>query len=141
MASNNNIQAFKGSWDYIDGDNLDEILKAIGLNKVIRTLAKTVKPRLVIEEKNGKWTFKNESKIKTSSFEFTPDVEFEDSLPNGDKMTATVHFDQNGKWIQNIRYQNGAQMLVQRWINDKDQLENAMECGNLKANQVYKRVS
>ncbi len=70
----------------ISGDNFDGILKELGVNKVIRTIAKTVKPRLTINEKNGKWLFKSESTFKTTSFEFTPGVEFDDVSPTGDQL-------------------------------------------------------
>lgn len=30
---------------------------------------------------------------------------------------------ENGKWIQKVRFEHGKEMLVERWINDQDQLE------------------
>ncbi len=33
-----------------------------------------------------------------------------------------IYFE-NGKWIQRVRYKNGKEMFVERWINDQDQLE------------------
>ncbi len=30
---------------------------------------------------------------------------------------------ENGKWIQRVRYKNGKEAFVERWINDQDQLE------------------
>lgn len=32
-----------------------------------------------------------------------------------------IYFE-NGKWIQTVRYKNGKEMFVERWINDQDQL-------------------
>ncbi len=29
---------------------------------------------------------------------------------------------ENGKWIQRVRFANGKEMFVERWINDQDQL-------------------
>ncbi len=29
---------------------------------------------------------------------------------------------ENGKWIQRVRFENGKEMFVERWINDQDQL-------------------
>ncbi len=75
----------------ISGDNFDGILKELGVNKVIRTIAKTVKPRLTINEKNGKWLFKSESTFKTTSFEFTPGVEFDDLSPTGDQLKVRTN--------------------------------------------------
>jgi len=30
---------------------------------------------------------------------------------------------ENGKWIQRVRFENGKEMFVERWVNDQDQLE------------------
>ena len=30
---------------------------------------------------------------------------------------------ENGKWIQRVRYEDGKEAFVERWINDQDQLE------------------
>ncbi len=30
---------------------------------------------------------------------------------------------ENGKWMQTVRYKDGKQMFVERWVNDQDQLE------------------
>jgi len=59
---------------------------------VIRTIVKSVKPRVTINEKNGKWLFKSESTFKTTSFEFTPGVEFDDESPIGDKLKVRTNF-------------------------------------------------
>jgi hypothetical protein len=72
----------------VSGENFDKILKELGVNKVFRTIAKNVKPRLIINEKNGKWLFKSESTFKTTSYEFTPGVQFEDITPDGQKINV-----------------------------------------------------
>jgi len=53
---------------------------------VIRTIVKSVKPRVTINEKNGKWLFKSETTFKSRSYEFTPGVEFDDESPTGDQL-------------------------------------------------------
>ncbi|CAF4245635.1 unnamed protein product, partial [Adineta steineri] len=47
MANNSNAEAFKGTWDYVDGENNDEYLKEIGVGMMGRVAAKGLKPRLV----------------------------------------------------------------------------------------------
>ncbi len=49
-------------------------------------MAKNVKPRLIIDEKNGKWSFKSESTFRTMSYEFVPDVEFDNTAPDGQQI-------------------------------------------------------
>ncbi|CAF1363222.1 unnamed protein product, partial [Didymodactylos carnosus] len=122
MATNNNIERLKGTWDYINEENFDELLKELGVNQEIRTIAKTFKPRVTINEKDGKWSLKSENTFKTTTVQFTPGIEFEDVSPDGHQITMIIQFE-NGKWIQRVRYKNGKEMFVERWINDQDQLE------------------
>jgi hypothetical protein len=43
-----------------------------------------VKPKLVIGECGGKWSLKSESTLKTQSYEFTPDTEFDETRLDGE---------------------------------------------------------
>jgi hypothetical protein len=58
-------------------------MKEIGVSMIKRMTAKTLKPRLVISENNGKWTLRTESHIKTLSYDFVPGVEFDETTPDG----------------------------------------------------------
>ncbi|CAF0895005.1 unnamed protein product [Adineta steineri] len=142
MANNNtDIEALKGTWNYVSNENFDAFLKEMGINKVLRTLAKTIKPRVVIAEKDGKWSFRSETTLKTTAIEFIPGVEFTDVSHDGEPYTSTVRFE-NGKWIQTNHYsKSGKQISVQRWVDNQDQLQVTMECGNVKATELYKRAS
>jgi hypothetical protein len=42
-----------------------------------------VKPKLIITQNGDQWTLKTESTLKTSSYDFTPDVEFDDTRLDG----------------------------------------------------------
>ncbi len=72
----------------VSGENFEEILKEMGVNVVLRKIAKTIKPRLIIDETNGKWSFTSASTFKTMSFQFTPGIEFEDVTPDGQQITV-----------------------------------------------------
>jgi hypothetical protein len=72
----------------ISAENFEGILKELGVNKLLRTMVKNVKPHVTISEKNGKWLFKSETTFRTTSYEFTPDVQFEDVAPDGQQMTV-----------------------------------------------------
>ncbi len=106
MATNDDIEGLKGTWDYvcylfiylfkiingllfqINGENFDELLKELGVNQEIRTIAKTVKPRVTINEKDRKWSLKSENTFKTTTVHFTPGIEFEDISPDGQQITV-----------------------------------------------------
>jgi hypothetical protein len=63
-------------------------LKEIEVNQEIRTIAKTVQPRVTIDEKDGKWSLKSEKTYKTTTVQFTPGVEFEEVSPDGKHITV-----------------------------------------------------
>jgi hypothetical protein len=48
-----------------------------------------VKPKLVIDEQNGKWSLKSESTLKTASYEFTPDAEFDETRLDGENVKVS----------------------------------------------------
>jgi hypothetical protein len=48
-----------------------------------RMMAKQVKPRLVITEKDGKWTLRAETILRAITTEFIPGVEYEETTPDG----------------------------------------------------------
>ena len=58
-------------------------MKELGVGMMMRMAAKGVKPRLVISESGGKWTVRSESSLKTTSYEFTPGVEFNETTADG----------------------------------------------------------
>ncbi len=73
-------------------ENMDEFMKEIGVGMVMRMAAKSVKPRLVISENSGKWTLRSETKLKTTSLEFTPGVEFDDTTADGREVKVYYPF-------------------------------------------------
>jgi hypothetical protein len=46
-------------------------------------MAKSLKPRLVITENNGKWTLCTETSLRRTTIEFTPGFEYEETTPDG----------------------------------------------------------
>ncbi|CAF0838768.1 unnamed protein product [Adineta ricciae] len=129
----------KGTWDYVDGENFDEYMKELGVGMATRLAAKGVKPRLVISENGGKWTVRSESSIKTTSYEFTPGVEFNETTPDGREVKSTISFEGN-KWVHTSVDKNGKKSVVTRYVDDKGQQMIDMECGSVKARRWYKRA-
>ncbi|CAF1212134.1 unnamed protein product [Adineta ricciae] len=134
------IQALKGTWDYVDSENFDEFMKELGVGWAIRMAAKGVKPRLVISENDGKWNIKSESTFKTVAYDFTPDVEFNETTPDGREVTTVIHF-HGDKWVNVSIDKNGKKSVITRYVDDKGQQMIDMECGSVKARRWYKRAS
>ncbi|CAF3207058.1 unnamed protein product, partial [Rotaria sp. Silwood2] len=121
MTMSNNIERLKGTWDYVNGDNNDEYLKELGVGMMERMMAKGLKPQLIISEKDGKWTLCTKTIFKTITLEFTPDVEYEETTPDGRQIKGIVRFE-DGKWIQKMRNQTNKESMITRWVDTNDQL-------------------
>jgi hypothetical protein len=66
-------------------------MKEIGVGMAARMMAKGMKPRLVIGENGSKWTLRSENTLKKISIEFTPDVEFEETTPDGREVKVYLY--------------------------------------------------
>ena len=64
-------------------------MKELGVGMMMRMAAKGVKPRLVIAENGDKWTIRSESTFKTVGYDFTPDVEFNETTPDGRELVVS----------------------------------------------------
>lgn len=58
-------------------------MKEMGVGMAMRMMAKNIKPRIVISEKDGQWTLRSENAMKKMSLEFTPNVELDEITPDG----------------------------------------------------------
>lgn len=65
-------------------------MKEIGVGMAKRMMAKGVKPRLTITENNGKWSIRSESSLKTTSVDFTPGVEFNETAADGRDVQVSI---------------------------------------------------
>ncbi|CAF0937830.1 unnamed protein product [Rotaria sordida] len=134
------VEALKGTWEYVDGENFDDYMKELGVGMATRLAAKGIKPRLIISDNGGKWNLRAESTLKTTSYDFTPGVEFDETTPDGREVKSTINFE-GDKWVHTTTDKNGKRSVVQRYIDDKGQQMIDMECGSVKARRWYKRSS
>ncbi|CAF4587910.1 unnamed protein product, partial [Rotaria sp. Silwood2] len=123
----------------VDGEHFDDYMKELGVGLSTRMAAKGVKPRLTISENGGKWTVRSESSLKTTTYDFTPGVEFDETTADGRVVKSTINFEGN-KWVHTSIDKNGKKSVVTRYVDDKDQQMIDMECGSVKARRWYKRV-
>ncbi|CAF1476175.1 unnamed protein product [Rotaria sp. Silwood1] len=134
------VEALKGHWDYVDGENFDDYMKELGVGFATRMTAKGIKPRLTISENGGKWTFRSESTLKTTTYDFTPGVEFNETTPDGREVKSTINFE-GDKWVHTSIDKDGKKSVVTRYVDEKGQHMIDMECNSVKARRWYKRAS
>jgi len=139
MAATSEIQKLKGTWEYVDGEKFDDYMKEIGVGFALRQSAKLVKPKLVISEKAGRWSFKSESTLKSASYEFTPGVEFDETRLDGESVKSTIRFEDD-KWVHTMRDKSGKESTIKRWVDSHDQQQIEMKAGDVTARRWYKRA-
>ena len=111
-------------------------MKELGVGMVMRMAAKGLKPRLIISENGDKWTVRSESSVKTTSYEFTPGVTFDETTPDGrevkvsllatktprrfSSLQSTINFEGN-KWVHTSIDKSGKTSVVTRYIDNQGQ--------------------
>jgi fatty acid-binding protein 3, muscle and heart len=73
---------FIGTWNLESSENLEEVMKELGMNILFRKAAKFVKPNTIIEVKGDIWTVKSLSTFKNMINSFKLEEEF----PDGNKL-------------------------------------------------------
>ncbi|CAF3847615.1 unnamed protein product [Adineta steineri] len=139
MTHGKSVEALKGTWDYVGDENMDAFMKKIGVGMAMRLIVKGIKPRVVISENDGKWTLRSENAVKTISFEFTPNVESDETTPDGREVKTIVQF-KGDKWEQTTRDKHGKEWVSTRYVDDQGQQQFDMKCGEIKARRWFKRV-
>jgi hypothetical protein len=70
---------------------MDAFMKEIGVGMAVRMMAKGMKPRIVISENGGKWSLRSDNSLKKISIEFIPDVEFDETTPDGREVKVYLY--------------------------------------------------
>ncbi|CAF3685304.1 unnamed protein product [Rotaria sp. Silwood1] len=118
---------------------MDAFMKEIGVGTAMRMMAKGIKPRIVISEDRGKWMLRSENTLKKISLEFTPNVEFDETTPDGREVKTIVRF-KDGAWEHTTRDKHGKEWIATRYVNDEGQQQIDMKCGSVTAHRWFKRV-
>lgn len=75
--------SFVGKYQLESSENFDEFLKELGVNFILRNLAKTSKPTIEITLDGDTYTIKTITTLKTSVITFKIGEEFEESRMDG----------------------------------------------------------
>ncbi|XP_054158694.1 fatty acid-binding protein-like [Oppia nitens] len=90
---------FTGKFKLTSSDNFDEFLKELGVNFVLRNLAKTSTPVVEISKDGDTYSLKTLTAIKNSEIKFELGKEFEEARMDGKNIKTVVVADGN-KLIQ-----------------------------------------
>lgn len=99
-----------GTYNHERNENLDEYFKAIGVPYIGRKMMAMSNPRLEVENNGEKWTIRNISAMRTSSLTFSLGVEYEESMPSGDKLKNVTNLEGNSL-VTNSTSPNGSKII------------------------------
>jgi fatty acid-binding protein 3 len=127
---------FTGKYKLTSSENFDEFLKELGVNFVMRNLAKTSTPTVEITKDGDQYSMKTITAIKTSEIKFELGKEFEEDRMDGKKVKTVVNVDGN-KLIQT---QFGdKEVKIVREFNDKE-LKVVCTVGSVVSTRVYNKL-
>lgn len=136
-------EQFVGKFNLVSQENLDEYLKAIGLNAAIRALASTAKPQieLTIDEHTEEWTMHIHN-IPSGSHEmvikFKLDEDTDITWPDGRHIKANFHLDAEGHLVQREHWDDKEVTAVHQIKGDE--WIATISCGSVRCTRRYKRV-
>jgi len=127
---------FTGKFKLTTSDNFDEFLKELGVNFVLRNLAKTSTPTVEITKTDDQYSMKTVTTFKTTEIKFELGKEFEEARMDGKNVKSVMVADGN-KLIQT---QGGdKEVKIVREFNG-DELKVTASCGPVVSVRVYNRV-
>jgi len=111
---------FTGKFKLTSSDNFDEFLKELGVNFVLRNLAKTSTPVVEITKDGDTFSLKTTTAIKNSEIKFELGKEFEEARMDGKNVKTVVVADGNkliqtqfgDKEVKIVREFNGNELKV-----------------------------
>uniref|UniRef100_A0AC34Q822 Cytosolic fatty-acid binding proteins domain-containing protein n=1 Tax=Panagrolaimus sp. JU765 TaxID=591449 RepID=A0AC34Q822_9BILA len=134
------MDAFVGTWNFVESDNFEAYMKQVGVGMVQRKLASSTKPSVVFEKTGDKWKMSVISAIKTIVTEFELDKEFEETTADGRKCKSTFSL-VDGKLIQEQKAAKTGEKdsHFERWI-EGDKLIVTGESEGVKYRRVHQKA-
>jgi len=126
---------FTGKFKLSSSDNFDEFLKELGVNFVLRNLAKTSTPVVEITKNGDSYSLKTVTAIKKSEINFELGKEFEEARMDGKNVKTVVVADGN-KLVQ-TQYGDKEVKIVREF--NGDELKVTASVGPVVSVRVYNR--
>ena len=104
-----------GKFQMTDSENFDSFMAALGIGYLTRKLGNASKPLVTISEVDPakkKYSFKQESLVKTSTTDFVLGEQFEETTADGRKCMSTFKIVRPGVMIQEMLGTNGGKDSV-----------------------------
>jgi len=129
---------FTGKFKLTSSDKFDEFLKELGVNFVLRNLAKTSTPVVEIAKSGDEFTLKTTTTFKTSEIKFKLGEDFEETRMDGKKVRTNVVAAGN-KLVQ-TQFEDNREVKIVREFSG-DELKVTASVGDVVSVRVYNRTA
>jgi len=127
---------FIGKYKLTNSENFDDFLKELGVNFVLRNLAKTSTPVIDITQDGDTYSMKTTTAIKNSEIKFKLGEEFEEARMDGKNVKTKIVADGN-KLIQ-TQYGDKEVSIIREFT--PTDLITTCKVGDVTSVRTYKRV-
>uniref|UniRef100_A0A8C6IJ04 Cytosolic fatty-acid binding proteins domain-containing protein n=1 Tax=Mus spicilegus TaxID=10103 RepID=A0A8C6IJ04_MUSSI len=100
---------FSGNWKIIRSENFEEMLKALGVNMMMRKIAVAAasKPAVEIKQENDTFYIKTSTTVRTTEINFKIGEEFEEQTVDGRPCKSLVKWESGNKMVCEQRLLKG----------------------------------
>ncbi|XP_075965559.1 cellular retinoic acid-binding protein 2a [Anarhichas minor] len=137
------IPDFAGTWEMKSSENFDELLKKLGVNKMLRLIAVKAasKPLVEITQDRETLSIKTSTTVRTTHITFTVGQEFNEATVDGRPCTSSPRWETDSKISceQTLPKGEGPKTSWTREITNDGKLILTMGADDVICTRVYER--
>ncbi|XP_059120763.1 cellular retinoic acid-binding protein 2 [Peromyscus eremicus] len=134
---------FSGNWKIIQSENFEELLKALGVNVMLRKIAVAAasKPTVEIKQEDDSFYIKTSTTVRTTEINFKIGEEFEEQTVDGRPCKSLVKWESENKMVceQRLLKGEGPKTSWTRELTNDGELILTMTADDVVCTRVYVR--
>ncbi|XP_048064262.1 fatty acid-binding protein, brain-like [Megalobrama amblycephala] len=130
------VDAFCATWILVDSQNLDEYMKALGIDSAIRQLGSVAKPSIVISHEGDKVVLKMLGSVIRTEISFKLGEEFDEITADGRQAKSIVTLE--GESLVHIQRWDDKETKIVREIRDGKMI-NTLTFEGVQAVRTYEK--
>ncbi|XP_076826948.1 cellular retinoic acid-binding protein 2a [Brachyhypopomus gauderio] len=135
------VPDFSGTWKMKSSENFEDLLKALGVNVMLRKIAVAAasKPLVEITQDNETLSIKTSTSVRTTQVTFTVGQEFNETTVDGRPCTSLPRWETDRKISceQTLQKGGGPKTSWTREITNSGELILTMTAGDVVCTRVY----
>ncbi|VDK84515.1 unnamed protein product [Litomosoides sigmodontis] len=133
-------EKFVGTWTFVEAENFDAYLKQIRVGMIMRTIAKNLKPTIIISSDGNKWKIVSESNFRRHIWEFVLGEEIAETTPDGRQVKSKFFLEGDVLvQLESATKAGDKSTRFERYIDEQGRLIIVCDCEGVVAKRIYKR--